>query len=479
MSGQNPIILTKSDFLLYCQAPRHLWAKLNGKVEFQCSEFDQHMMEQGYEVEELAKEYLIRQLQTQHPQDQLLWQQTYSDGFFQCRCDALVHRTTGDLYDLFEIKSSTAVDKENIYDIGYQTLILQQHIKVDHLFLVHLNKDYRRCEDLDLSQFFLVEEVTDKVNALLDDLQILRDGSMEVFSTIDPLSLPSCLNPRECPCPQICHPNLPDCSIFDIPHLSSKKKKQLLEAGIIDARDIPDTFDLNEKQHQIVMGARTGAISIQRPALRKELEGLTFPLYFLDYETCISAIPLFEGYHPQQQVVFQYSLHRLDSTNQEAAHSGQICVQCGDPSLPLLHHLSEEIGGTGSIIVWNKAFEMTMNKEMAILHPEYAAFLENVNQRIYDLGDIVNKGFYLHPGFKGSWSIKKVLPVMVPDLSYDEMSIHKGDQASMAWWKMTFEQLSASDIEQICNNLSEYCKLDTLAMVEIFKRFLDLSNEEK
>ena len=128
------------------------------------------------------------------------------------------------------------------------------------------------------------------------------------------------------------------------------------------------------------------------------------------------------------------------------------------------------------MIVWNKSFEMTMNKEMAKLHPEYATFLEQLNERIYDLGDIVNLGYYLHPGFKGSWSIKHVLPVMVPDLSYKGMTIGKGDQASMAWWNMTFGQVDQREKEQLTEALLRYCELDTLAMVKIYRKLVELIN---
>jgi hypothetical protein len=222
--------------------------------------------------------------------------------------------------------------------------------------------------------------------------------------------------------------------------------------------------------------ARTNSEHLDKNSLCSELNKIEFPVYFLDYETCISAIPYYDGYHPQQQIVFQYSLHRMDKANLEPIHTGFISITDGDPSVHLLEHLSAEIGNVGTVIVWNKSFEMTMNKDMAKLHPEYTEFLEQVNNRIYDLGEVVNQGYYLHPGFKGSWSIKHVLPVMVQELSYKDLAINKGDQASMAWWKVTFGQLSEEEIKQITESLHVYCGLDTLAMVEIYKRFVKLVN---
>jgi hypothetical protein len=113
---------------------------------------------------------------------------------------------------------------------------------------------------------------------------------------------------------------------------------------------------------------------------------------------------------------------------------------------------------------------MTRNKELAIIYPEYVDFLNDLNERIYDLGDFINFGFYLHPKFKGSWSIKCVLPVMVPELSYKEMEIGKGDQAMMAWWEMVNGNMPSEEAEKTKKALLKYCELDTWAMVKILKK---------
>ena len=463
-------MLTKSDFLLYCEAPRHLWARIHGQLNSPVSAFDQHLIEQGYEIESLAREYLETILLPTCGNARILWQPTFSDGPYEARCDALVEETSPRSYDLYEIKSGTAIDKKNLYDIAFQASILVGQIRVDHFYLLHPNKEYTCQGSLDLARFFSVEEVTPKIMALLPEVETLRRAALATIQVADPASLAHCLAPKECPCPGVCHPALPDFSIYDIPRLSQQKKLALLAQGILQARDIPDSFELNEKQREVARMAQTGQAHIDRPALRAELGKLVYPLYFLDYETCISAIPLFDGYHPQQQIVFQYSLHRMDQPGGETVHSGFISIDGGDPSIALLHHLSGDIGSRGTILVWNKAFEKARNTEMAELHPGYAAFLEDVNRRIYDLSDIVNQGYYLDPGFKGSWSIKNVLPAMVPALSYQGMSIHQGDQASLAWWAITFGHLGEAEIGKLTDHLAEYCQMDTLAMVEIYKK---------
>lgn len=111
---------------------------------------------------------------------------------------------------------------------------------------------------------------------------------------------------------------------------------------------------------------------------------------------------------------------------------------------------------------------------MSTIQLEYADFLEDLNGCIFDLRDFINFGFYLHPEFKGSWSIKNVLPVMVPELCYDEMEIGKGDQAMMAWWELINDMLSMVDAEKTKTALLAYCKLDTLAMVKIYQKLYSM-----
>jgi len=272
----------------------------------------------------------------------------------------------------------------------------------------------------------------------------------------------------------LCHPHLPNYSIYDIPTIRENKKIQLLDLGIHDIKDVPADFPLNDMQRLIVEVASTNQEHIDHKAIQGDFQHFVYPLYFLDYETCLIAIPRFDGYHPQQQMVFQYSLHKMDSPDAEVTHTGHLSVTKDDPSISLLQQLRGDIGDTGTIFAWNKSFEMTRHKELAIIHPEYADFLLYLNERIYDLADFVKNGLYLHPDFKGSWSIKKVLPVMVPELSYDDMQIGAGDQAMVAWWEMVSGNLPADEVRKTKDALLKYCELDTLAIVKIWGKFREL-----
>lgn len=474
MTDFNNNRLTKTDFLLYCEAPRHLWAKKHNQIEQTLSDFDRHLIDEGYAVESLAREYLETIFLTDHPRADLFWQQAFTSGPFEARTDALIYWPDEEIYDLYEIKSKTKPDKDDFIDIAYQAMVLKDQLHLGRCVLLHLNKEYIRSEHNDLSQLFTADDVTERVETLLPEIASMSQDALYAIGTNDPSSLAFCLTPKECPCPAVCHPKLPNFSIYDIPYLGARKKIELLDMGIREASQIPATFALNEKQRRIAERSRTHTEFIDKAALKSELDRLQFPLWFLDYETCIMAVPRFAGYHPQQQAVFQFSLHRLDAPAGNLQHTSYIAIQPGEPSRPLLEHLATHLGESGTVIVWNKTFEMTMNREMAKLFPEYAAFLENVNARIYDLGEIVNQGIYLHPGFKGSWSIKNVLPVMVPELSYRDLPINKGDQASIAWWNLAFGDTPEPEKQRLVEHLGNYCALDTLAMVELYHKFRSL-----
>lgn len=471
---EKAISLTKSDFLLFLEAPRHLWANKHNLIDKTPSEFDVHIMEQGYEVEVLAREYASKHVLK--PNESMRVQDTFVDAQFTARTDILIYKPNTDSYDLYEIKSGTSIKKENLFDVTYQFLIITKQIKIDRVFILHLNSKYIREDHLDLYELFIAEDVTHEVYDHLDRVNEWKKIALQTANAPSVENTTACLSPKGCPCPEICFPGLPEVSIFDIPILSAKKKTELLNCGITDIRDVPKNFELSSKQRQIVDVAQACQELINRAAIKKEMDQFKFPLYFLDYETCLSAVPLFNGYKPQQNIVFQYSLHKLDSPNALTQHTEHLTTTMQDPSKSLIKQLQADIGNLGTVFVWNKTFEKTRNKEMAAIHPEYRDFLEALNSRIYDLGDFINLGYYLHPKFKGSWSLKTVLPVMVPELGYDEMQISKGDQAMTAWWKLINGALTDEAVEKTKAMLLEYCKLDTRAMVEIWKVLFQLGN---
>ena len=203
----------------------------------------------------------------------------------------------------------------------------------------------------------------------------------------------------------------------------------------------------------------------------------------MDYETFGTAVPIHDGYTPYQQIVFQHSLHVIESEGAEPKHYEYLVTDTDEPSANVAKRLLSVVGDAGTIIVWNKGFECGRNRELGKLQPEYADRLDSINKRTYDLMDCFKKAYYVDYRFHGSASIKKVLPVLVPELSYKVMNIGEGTAAMMAWYQITHDANSAFDEDSIHlkdnikQDLLKYCELDTWAMVEIWRKLISTLNE--
>ena len=181
-------------------------------------------------------------------------------------------------------------------------------------------------------------------------------------------------------------------------------------------------------------------------------------------------IPAQQGVRPYQQMVFQYSLHVKENPNAELQHFEYLLRSKEEPVEHLVAHMREHIDHTkGTVIVWNDKFEKPRNREMAAQYPQFNDFLLGMNERVYDLMIPFSKGLYQHPGFKGSASIKSVLPILCPDLSYKNLEIQSGGNAVIHWHHATDGRLSAEEQQNTFKNLLAYCHLDTLAMVRIWE----------
>ena len=275
---------------------------------------------------------------------------------------------------------------------------------------------------------------------------------------------------QRCDCFFKFNPQVPEYSVHNI--VTGNKLKLLLADGILNIEDIPDHFDLTDIQGDKVSLQKLNKPIIGKESIEQTLSELVFPIYFLDYETYGSPVPLLNGYKANQQVVFQVSLHVLQEDG-TLNHFEYLAGKLEGATRELLDTLKTNIGSVGSIVVWYESFEKGKNAELAELHPEDKTFIEDLNSRIFDLMKVFKKD-YAHPDFKGSASIKAVLPVLVPELSYKTLDVQDGTMALSEWEKMIKGNIPDADIEKTKNNLLKYCALDTLAMVEIYKKLKNL-----
>ena len=457
--------ISKSDYLSYRDSPMHFWARIHDQLDI-CipSLYDRFIMEQGREIERIAENYLKEKFSAL----EIFTQRTFSTDHFLARPDIVVVNPESDLLDIYEIKSSSSIKKVHKYDLTFQYLVCNDVSPIGNVYIVHINKEFIRSGEINFSTFFNIVNLNEIVSELSSEVRADMKMALDLVNENNSNNILGCLKPKHCCSIDLCHPDLPEHSIFEISRIG-KKARNLQENGVISIQDVPVDFPLSTLQTIQVKAVQESKVQLNPNEINKLLEKLDYPLYFLDYETFNPAIPMFDGYSPYQQITFQFSLHTLPAPGEKLIHSEFLHSEKSDPSMSLAAELKKHIGDTGSIIAWNQSFEKGRNSDMARMLPEYKSFLEDLNDRMFDLMHIFSKGHFVHQDFLGSSSLKNVLPVLVPGLTYSGLSISNGEQAMLAWKDLMELEFSAEKKEQIIVDMLEYCKLDTSAMVEILR----------
>ncbi len=512
--------LTKTDFILYKDCNKNVWIKWHKPQEyskFEISEFEKSLGVMGTEVEEEARKlfpegYLIdkrsegaqeltQTLIAEHKP--VIFQAVFSTEKYLAATDVLKWNEKAHAYDLYEIKMSSTEEGDEgsgkketqfEYDLAFQTNVAKLcGVKFNKKYLLRLNSNYVRVGALNLEKLF---EPTDKTEVIDGNFESVVLAEMEGAHTYlsaqkEPVGHCDCYykgRSSHCTTFSLSNPDVPEYSVHDLNRIGNSKKllREFLDEGIIKIEDVsehderlqpkktkPGAKPSKPKKLNQVKVHRTKEPIIDLAAIKKELDSLIFPLYFLDYETYPTAIPPFEGYHPYQHIVFQYSLHILKSKDTELEHK-ECLILDGDPAERLVESLRENIGDKGTIISWYKNFENSRNRELAELVPRHAEFLNNIIGRTYDLMDIVENQYFVHPGFKGSSSIKKVQPVIAPNFSYKELEVQNGTDAIEAYRQIAKGEVTGADLEEKKRQMLEYCRYDTEIMYIIWRFFTNL-----
>jgi hypothetical protein len=281
-------------------------------------------------------------------------------------------------------------------------------------------------------------------------------------------------NPYDCRFIGYCWQHIPKDSIFDLKG-NGINKFDLYREGIIHLRDVPK--DLPPRGQRIQLeGALEKKNVLNRDKVKEFLDSLWYPLYFLDFETTyMTPIPLFDSTRPYQQVPFQYSLHYLNNENAELKHSEYLAPAGVDPRKELTKKLLNEIPDDACVLVYNKTFEKGILTHIKEWFPEHTDQITKIINNLIDLMLPFEKKDVYNWQFNGSYSLKNVLPVLVPELTYEGMEVSDGGMAADAWLQMR-QMEDAQEIEKARKALLEYCKLDTLAMVRIIEKLKSILN---
>lgn len=383
-----------------------------------------------------------------------------------------------DIVTINEVKSSTEVKDVYVDDASIQYYVLNGlGYEVKRVNIIHINNAYVRDEELEIDKLFSVVDVTYEVlekqcnipSYLKEFKKYLDDKENEPCIDIGK----HCSDPYECDAMEYCwskQKQIPAYSIFNLSRLKSEKKFELYKNGILHFHQITDisSFSLSQ-QIQITSELQQKEI-INKDAIQNFLSTLTYPVYHLDFETFQQPVPLWKGINPFMQIPFQYSIH-IDYGNGKVEHKEFLGDENSDPREALAKQLVEDIPLHVTVLAYNMGFEKGVIRKLAESFPALHVKLMSIHDNIKDLMPPFQTKDYYHPNMKGSYSIKQVLPSLVPEMekAYKELSlVHHGGEAMQ-----TFANLAKMDEETreaYRKALLEYCKLDTLAMVKVLEK---------
>ena len=484
--------LSKSDYMLFLRHPAWLWLKKNDKKKLpDVDDALQAIFDTGHRFEQYPEQqfpYAVllgfdeyeeyRSLPRRTNEALANGAKTILQGRFEYKqftfiCD-VIDVIDDKTVDLYEIKSSTSAKTDHEYDLAFQLMVLEGcGYKVRNIAVMHVNNEYVRQGEVDAAAITATTDITRQVKALLDKTKQYAEAALKtalqpnmpdpspVYARMgsykDWLEIYKTLQP------------LPENSFYELGGVNAKAIELFESHGITTIDDIAETLEVSKRIDGQLRAYRNGGPIVDQLRIKEFLNTLEYPLYFFDYETLSSLVPYFDGMRPYAQYPFQYSLHVIDSPDSELRHEEYLHTENSNPAEGIVAAMQSHFGDSGSILTWNMSFEKGCNDTLAKFVPGASEFLQNINERIVDLMTPFSSGAYNDYRFRGSASIKNVLPVVVPELSYKVLGIQEGGAAQRLWMEAVLDGKHEEEKDKVLNDLVEYCKLDTLAMVEIYK----------
>ena len=487
------IKISKSSFIRGKQCHKSLYLKKHHpELEDKVSEAQQAIFDGGTNVGLLAQQlfpkgidlgkYIPSDFEKAYSETERLIAKNqkviYEAGFkyknLTCFMDILTKKD--DKYYAYEVKGSTSVKDTHLWDTAFQYYVITSSgIQLEDISVVYLNTSYIKNGELDIHQLFTIESVKDRILPLLPAVKehINQMNSMLDNNTAPDIKIsPHCSDPYGCSFTGHCWKHVPNNSIFSYKGIKGNTKWELFNSDIHFIEDIPDNYPLNNTEQLVVSSIKNNKSHIDKNAINSFVSELNYPLYFLDFETLFMvSVPIYDNSKPFQQIPFQYSLHIKKHEDSNVKHIEFLAeaTRDVDPRIEFIESLIKVIGTKGDIITYNATFEKGRLQEIKALLPQYSNQIDNMISRIIDLMSPFRSRHYYTPDMKGSYSIKKVLPALVPELSYKGMDIADGGAASTSFMRL-YDETDPAIINKTRKGLLKYCELDTFAMVEILKK---------
>jgi hypothetical protein len=382
----------------------------------------------------------------------------------------LLQRRPDQRWQLIEVKSTTDVKDHHLDDVAIQhRVVIRSGIDLAASCLAHVSREYiYEGGPIDVHRFFKIRNLTRQVERAQPEITVQLRSEFRVLAmpvAPDIAAGEHCSNPITCEFFDHCNPPLPDDHVLRLPRIHASTVAKLVALGVHSIHDIPEDYPLSGRLRRACTSVKTGKPWFS-PELKDELKGLRYPLYYMDFETVNPAIPRFTGMRPYDQIPFQWSVHLQRQPNSAPEHFDFLATDKSDPRPAFISALCETLGDRGSIMVYFQQFESQRLADLASWLPGFSARIKKIHQRLWDLLPVIRNHVY-HPQFGGSYSLKSVLPALVPEMTYEGMEVPNGLAAGLAWESLVGGGLDRDDQDRIREALMDYCGQDTLGLVKI------------
>jgi hypothetical protein len=324
---------------------------------------------------------------------------------------------------------------------------------------------------IDASRFFRIRNLTRQVERLQSELTVQLRSEFRVLAMPEAPNIPAgrhCSNPFTCEFFDHCNPPIPEDHILRLPRIHASTVAKLVALGVQSIHNIPENYPLTGRLRRACASVQMGE-PWYSPEIGEELGKLKYPLYFTDFETVNPALPRFAAMRPYDQIPFQWSVHVQRQAGAAPEHLEFLATDRGDPRPPFISALCDALGDRGSIVVYHQQFESQRLSELASWLPEFAGRVTKIQRRLWDLLPVVRNHVY-HPAFAGSYSLKSVLPALVPGMGYDGMEVADGQAAGLVWQSFIRGDCGEAERQRKRQALLDYCGQDTLGMVALLER---------
>jgi hypothetical protein len=384
--------------------------------------------------------------------------------------DILVKKEEG--WYAYEVKSSTKISQTYILDAALQYWVISNSgLPLVDFSIMIINNQYVRNGEVDIQQLFTIKSVKE---AVLKNQAFIKEKIAASLQVIGSKQMPQvgigehCFVPYGCDFMGTCWKHVPPNSVFEITGIPKAEQFNLYQAGYTTIPEIPARNALDKNANIHIQALKTKKVQIDQAGINSFLSTIQYPVFFMDFESFMPAIPIYDKTKPYQHIPFQYSLHYKAAADAPLQHMEFLAEQGLDPRKFFLEHLLKHTDTAGSILVYDALMERNILNGLKKDFPEFASEIDTRLARLIDLVQPFQERYYYHPAMKNSVSIKNVLPALVPELNYSNLMISSGSIAMTA-----FELLQAETdmfkIVEIREQLLAYCKMDTLAMVKIFE----------